>query len=65
MQVMQAVQVQSLGWEDITVNFAFRIAFAVFHRFGLFFLFYFHLFLDFFKISSLISSVIHWLFSFV
>ena len=36
MQVMQAVQVQSLGWEDITVNFAFRIAFDVFHRFGLF-----------------------------
>ena len=39
MQVMQAVQVQSLGWEDITVNFAFRIAFDVFHRFGLFCLF--------------------------
>ena len=46
MQEMQAVQVQSLGREDITVNFAFRIAFAVSHRFGLFFCF--HLFLGFF-----------------
>ena len=63
MQEMQAVQFQSLGREDITVNFAFRIAFAVSHRFGLFFLFSFVSRFFFFLISSLISSVIHWLFS--
>ena len=60
-QEMQAVQVQSLGREDITVNLAFRIAFAVSHIFGL--VFCFHMFLGWFFFSSLISSVIHWLFS--